>query len=283
MFDGGTINDWAYRDRNGFALDELNACGQSKFGVEPEHLDGEGELVRNVLTGTVPGRKQPEILRAVVVSQTINVMHGLFGSQRSSDNLFNDIAMEECLPRWFTISAGDDITNVAVSADTVSGVPIRKLRLVTKPPKQRSAFRAAQPFLSVDGPSWSPLNWHRFSALDTRDPPLLIGQLFCVAHATHGAIHRVSIPLLAIGRQVRLLHRKVAATLLAGEVNGWDARGKTARLGFEAPHTCYGTVLLIRVTGFHLKYLTALLARKLDWHVLSLVGYGKPNVAGEAM
>ena len=190
-------------------LSQFVAGRSGELGVQGQYLDGELHLVDNALAGAVPAVEELKVFDSVVRSDTIDMVDGFFGEQRSPDVLGHDVAMFHNRVFFAGNETGHRDPNVSMSLDVpavfaavefvqrISALVVRLARrvaillLLVKAPAGLAALRL---FFSARAAG------KRVSALTGLAPP--------DTGTLARAVHRVSIVFLVVRGHEGFQHRK---------------------------------------------------------------------------
>jgi hypothetical protein len=203
---------------NGVAIDQRLSHGSREFGVEFDHLDGEGDLVGDTLAGTMTVRKQFQVGNGIVMGVSIFVMDSLTGPQTTPDVLFHDVTMF----KDFLTSQGNRVADHDQRiASTISSrdVSVRKPLIEGGGLVKRLAFTVAKLLFSVKVLAVrTTTHWVNFTTLQAGKLVLLFGVSAAAKVGTrHGAIQRVTAPLFPQRRNDAGLHGERVSALFAGK------------------------------------------------------------------
>lgn len=252
-------------------IDKGNTLGKAELGILPQYLDGECHLVGHALTGTVSAGEQLKVFDSVVLSVAVPMVDGLVLGKRTTDVLRHDVSVLKNFMPFAGDSRGNVNPDISIALDVPSVVAAMEFFSRSFGVVFALAFRAAKSLLSIDCISFesSPLDKGGSTIFARSLVAIIRGASASCVRALHVAVHRIAIPLLAVGVHEPLLHREGLAAELTSERNRIFVGGGAPVGGFVGLPTLSPTKSLLGVAGTNFKSVTALLADLIDRHLKS--------------
>lgn len=256
-------------------LDQTKTLRFGEFGVSLDHLDSEGDLIDDALSGTVTAGEEFQVLDTVVLPIAVNVVDGFVRVEFATDVLRHD---EAVLENAF-LSASDARGNGNNHVPSSFFVPFKTLSSFesrVKPGQSGGAlvFRFAAltaKFLlcvvlnAAHGVVF--LSRHCLPALKASEDLLFfVPCALSFARALRGAVTRIFVKLLTVRGKSPRLHKESAIANFASESDRLhNGRRATVRL-FVSQAARVRTVFFLGFARLYLKSRLAVLASFLNGH-----------------
>lgn len=257
----------------------------SELGVQGQYLDREGDFVGDALAGSVAIAEQFEVVRPVVGSHAVDVMHCFFGEKFASNLLLHYVAVfENITSRCFSVLRRDVQRNVVFAHAPGYLRTSVFFSVYFTNPFVFTLFRTKCLRVVDSTRTFAACFVKFFAAIFT----ICFVSLICcfaasLSRAWHRTVEWVFTEFFVVGRQVGSFYRERFAAFPAGEFDSRYPCRRSPMKCFVGSVACRTAEFSVAVLGLNTKDSLAVLTGFLDRHRYSLMASTTRGIARVAI
>lgn len=244
-----------------------NLC---EVGIPLDYFQREVDFVDDSLSGSVTATEQFKVLKGVVLAVAVSVVNCFVWVKLAAKVLFHYVAVFKHVSRRPTAYSRNNDAHVSIFCNSFGRFLIRMVALICQSAKFRSAFGAAQAFLSVNRSSRFSLYGHEFVALNASDLPRAFGESSPNSTTSCGTVKWEFAPLVLVGANSARFHRKRFGAGRALEFCFRFMRADASKIGFVYYFAVSAAKTLAVIARAHVERFLASFAGFADRHDFTL-------------